>query len=227
MTRNKITNQNGNVFVYILIAVGLFGALMFALSKSASQTDGASELSEGQAKILAGEIIAYAASTSNAITQMQQTGATVDTIDFLFPSETNFNDPPTIYKLFHPDGGGLNFKALPPKATDRNLAGVVPGYYIGRYNSVEWTPTTTNDIMFTGYKLNQTVCAEINRKLVQDATIPTIVGDTLLNLFIEDVHHAGTNVNFEIANCAACEEIPALCVTDGTSYVFYSILEAQ
>jgi hypothetical protein len=77
-----IKNQNGNVFVYILIAVGLLAALMFTLSKSADQGDAAGELSDGQNKIVAGEIIAYAASASNSLTQMQQTGATVDRIDF-------------------------------------------------------------------------------------------------------------------------------------------------
>jgi hypothetical protein len=223
-----IKNQKGNVFVYILIAVGLLAALMFALSKSAGQEDGAGELSDGQNRIVAGEIIAYAASASNSLTQMQQTGATLDLVDFMLPSDVNFNTAPTLYKLFHPDGGGLNYKPLPTKAIDDDGAGLAAGYYIGRFNSVEWTPSLTNDVLFTAYEITEGVCTEINKKVANISTIPNVVGDSLANLLVDDALHAGTNANFEIVNCAACEEISALCVTDGAGkYAFYSLLEAE
>lgn len=223
-----IKNQNGNVFVYVLIAVGLLAALMFTLSKSADQGDAASEVSEGQNMIMAGEIIAYAASASNSLTQMQQTGATTSNIDFILPSDSNFNTAPTIYKFFHPDGGGLSYKALPAKAIADDGIGLVAGYYVGRFNSIEWTPSITNDVLFTAYEITRGVCTELNKKIAGVGTIPTATGDTLDNFFIEDALHAGTNDNFEIANCATCEEKPALCVTDGAGkYAFYSILEAE
>ncbi len=223
-----IKNQNGNVFVYILIAVGLLAALMFTLSKSASQGDAAGELSDGQNKIVAGEIIAYASSASNSLTQMQQTGATINIIDFTMPSDAGFNTAPTIYKLFHPDGGGFNYKALPSKASADDGAGLSAGYYVGRFNNVEWTPSAANDVLFTAYEITQGVCTEINKKVANTSTIPTVAGDTLANLLVDDANHAGTNDDFEIANCAACDEISALCVTDGAGkYAFYSLLEAE
>ncbi len=221
-------NQKGNVFVYILIAVGLFGALMFALSKSASQNDAASELSEGQSKVVAGEIIAYAASATNALSQMQQTGATVDMVNFIVPSDTHFNDAPTIYKLFHPDGGGLNYKALPAKASADDATGLKAGYYIGRFNNIVWTPTTTKDVVFTAYEIKKDVCVELNKKVAKISTIPTVSGNSLQNFFVDATLHTGSNVDFTKTNCAACEEISALCVTDGAGkYAFYSILEAE
>lgn len=221
-------NQNGNVFIYILIAVALFGSLMFALSKSSDQGEAIGELEEGENKIIAGEIIAYASSASNALTQMQQTGATIDQVNFMLPSDVNFNTAPTIYKLFHPDGGGFNYKPLPSKAANDDGAGLGAGYYIGRFNSVEWTPSLTNDVLFTAYEIKEGVCAAINLKVSGSSTIPTVVGDTLANLLVDDANHAGTNDNFEIANCAVCEEKPALCVTDGSGrYAFYSLLEAE
>lgn len=223
-----IKNEKGNVFVYILVAVGLFAALMFVLSKSAGQNDGAADLTDGESKILAGEIIAYAASATNTISQMQQTGATVSMIDFMLPSDIDFDDAPTIYKIFHPDGGGLNYKPLPQKASADDQVGLVAGYYVGRFNNIEWTPTTANDVVFTAYEIKETVCKELNRKVAGTETIPAIVGDTLQNFFVYDDLHAGTNVNFEVANCPTCEEISALCVTDGLGkYAFYSILEAE
>lgn len=223
-----IKNQKGNVFVYILIAVGLFAALMFVISKSSTQTDAAGELSDGESKIVAGEIIAYAASTTNALSQMQQTGATVNMIDFMLPSDIDFNNAPTIYKLFHPDGGGLNYKPLPQKASADDKVGLAAGYYVGRFNNIEWTPTTAHDVVFTAYEIKEKVCKELNQKVATTTNIPIVTGDSLENLFVYDDLHSGTNNNFTKANCAACEEISALCVTDGSGkYAFYSILEAE
>lgn len=225
-------SESGNAFLYVLIAVILFGALMFTLSRTSDQDDGVGELAEGQTNIAVNEILAFAASVQNTLTQMQASSVQTDQIDFTMPSKSTFNDPPTLYKLFHPDGGGLTLKALPKAAIDDNGTGVDPGYYVGRYSSVEWTPTTTNDILLTAYELKQNVCAAINLKLVGDATIPVVGGGTAENLFVPDSLHAGTNANFEIANCASCEEKPALCVEatasgGATEYVFYSIMEAE
>ncbi len=221
-------NENGNVFIYILIAVILFGGLMFVMSKSASQEDAGSELDEGNVKIAANEIVSFSSSVSNSLAQMEQSGATADQIDFILPSDAAFNTAPTLYKLFHPDGGGLNYRPLPAKATNDDGAGLSAGYYIGRFSSVEWTPSATNDIILTAYEIKQNVCAELNRKITGSTTIPTVVGESLQNLFVDDGLHAGANANFVVGNCAACENQPSLCVTDGASkYAFYSIIEAE
>lgn len=230
--KTKNSSESGNAFLYILIAVILFGALIFTLSRTSDNDDGTGELAEGQKTIAVNEILAYAASAQNVLTQMQASAVQTDQIDFMVPSDSAFNDPPTIYKFFHPDGGGMTLKTLPKVAIDDNGSGVDPGYYIGRYNSIEWTPSTTNDILFTAYELKQDVCAAINLKLTGDATIPTVIGDSAEDLFVPDDLHAGTNTNFEVSNCADCEEKPALCVeataSGGvTEYVFYSIMEAE
>ncbi|HNQ91329.1 MAG TPA: hypothetical protein PKI93_00185 [Alphaproteobacteria bacterium] len=221
-------NQNGNAFLYILIAVILFGALMFAISRSQDSDDSSTELDEGRVTVSANEILGYAASVTNAISQMQAAGAQNSDIDFIMPFEATFNDPPTISKLFHPDGGGLNYKTLPTNAIEDDSAGLDPSYYVGRFNSVEWTPSTTPDVLFVAYEITTPVCEALNLKLRNDATIPTVGGDTLDNLFIDDRLHAGSNADFEIANCADCEEIPALCVQNAAGKkLFYSVLEAE
>lgn len=246
MTKDKKRNQNGNVFIYILIAVGLLGALMFAMSKSASQNDAAGELSEGESKIAASEIIAYATSTTNALAQMQQTGATLswdhtlsdnlkpkNRVNFMLPADDDFelddkDHAPNIYKLFHPDGGGLNYKTLPAKAVLNSGSTLKPGYYIGRFNNIEWTPTTAQDVVFAAYEIKESVCKALNKAVTGNTTIPTVSGESLQNLFVYDDLHTGTNDDFMITNCTACEEISALCVTDGSGkYTFYSILEAE
>ena len=207
-----------------LIAVILFAALMFVISKSTHQDNSADDLATGQTRVMTTEILAYAASVNNAIVQMQQSGATPDQIDFMLPDDTNFNTAPTLYKLFHPDGGGLNYKPLPARAVADSGGTPQAGYYVGRFNSVEWTPTTAHDIVFTAYKLSESVCKDINRKLTGSATIPVVSGESLENLFVWDHLHSGTNANFMVTQCAACEDVAALCVGDGAGkYAFYSI----
>lgn len=225
--------QRGNAFLYILIAVVLLGALMFTLSRSAHQENTDGQLDEGKAKIYANEIISYAATVTNAVVQMQQGGATVDQIDFMYPSDTNFNTAPTIYKLFHPDGGGLNYKQLSEGAKDKQ--GVllpVPGYYVGRFNNVEWSPTTAQDVIFTAFKIAEPVCAELNLKVNGSATIPIVAGVNVRRYLLDDdLYGIGTNTDLTVANCPACEDKNALCighVVGGvTKYAFYNIIQME
>lgn len=221
-------NERGNILLYILIAVVLFAALMFMVTGSSTQEDATSDLTEGKTKIAANEIISYAASASNAIVQMENSGAMPADIDFMLPSNGSFNTAPTIYKLFHPDGGGLNYKPLPISAINDNGSGLAAGYYIGRFNSFAWTPSATNDIVFTAYEINQDVCTALNLKTSGSTTIPTVSGITLDNALVAASLHGGSNANFTTTHCASCDEKPALCVTDGAGkYVFYSLLEAE
>ncbi|OIN85702.1 MAG: hypothetical protein AUJ12_08285 [Alphaproteobacteria bacterium CG1_02_46_17] len=230
-----MNTQNGNAFLYILIAVILFGVLTFTLSKSGNQDDSIDELDTGRVSIAANEILAYATSSSNSITQMQASSITNDKLDFMLPSDTDFNNDtalrPNMYKVFHPAGGGLNYKTLPKQAIEDDGSAPDPGYYIGRFNSVEWTPSVTPDILFVAYELTKTVCESLNTKLVGDSTIPAVTGETSENLFIDDQLHSGTNADFNISNCAVCEEKPALCISVShgidDKYIFYSILEAE
>jgi hypothetical protein len=228
-----IKNQNGNVFVYILIAVALFGALMFVLSKSASQEDVRDDLSEGRYKIAANEILSYAAATENAIVQMQQSGATVDQIDFMLPSDADFNTAPNIYKLFHPDGGALVYKPLPDAAkVTWSGAAPKPGYYVGRFNNVTWTPTTAQDVIFTAYNIKKEVCAQIDKKVIGSTTIPATSAVSIrLYTVDDDLYTTGSNVAFTKTVCPVCEDISEQCVaytfSGSTFYVFYSILQAE
>lgn len=232
MNCGKINREAGNAFLYVLIAIVLFGALMFTLSRSEEQNDGNSDLTEGRTSVSANEIMAYAATVTNAITQMQNTGTQNSQIDFMLPDDSTFNDPPTLYKLFHPDGGGLNYKALPSNAV--GVAGTLTpkaGYYVGRFNNVEWTPTTQNDVMFVAYNISQPVCAEIDRKLRGSTTIPAFPSGNAKQYFINGTIFSGSNQNLMATDCAACDEIPAMCVSfvNGatTHYLFYNIIESE
>lgn len=222
-------SQKGNAFLYILIAVVLLAGLTFTLSRIESQDgDGQSKVDKAQVALDANAILSYAASVQNAIIRLDQVGVSSDQIDFIQPWETTFNDPPTTEKLFHPDGGGLNYKPLPPDATGASVADPKPRFYVGRFNNVEWSPTAAMDVIFTAYKITRPVCEEINRRVIGDPTIGTY-SSTMARVLVEGAgrYHSGGFRDLQIAQCAACEDKNAFCITDGTSYAFYSIMDAK
>jgi hypothetical protein len=220
-------SQKGNAFLYVLIAIILFAGLAFTLSRSGSQRDPVGSLTEGRVTIDANNIIAYAASVSNMLSQLDVAGVSPDQLDFILPSDAAFNTPPLDKKFFHPAGGGVNYKALPSEAIASNGAGLAPGYYVGRFNNVEWTPTAANDVIFAAHEISESVCKAINTKITGSDTVPALAGASSQDLLIDDSLHGGSNVNFMVVNCAACDEKPALCVSSGGTYTFYSVLVAD
>lgn len=224
-------SEHGNAFLYILIAVAMFAALMFAISRSVENDSPQSQMDDSKAKIAANDILSYAAIATNAVTLMDQAGTEAAQINFMYPSDVNFNVAPTIDKIFHPDGGGLNYKTLPQFGSDNSTVGLTSGYYIGRFNNVVWTPTTGQDVIFTAFGLSQSVCAAINKKIVGSETIPATVGGDFKRYLIEGSVFSGVNVDLDNGVCPACEDIAALCVSNTslgvTKYAFYNILVAE
>lgn len=223
---------SGNAFVYILIACVLLGALTYSLSRSYNTGGAAKDLDDTRASIAADLILAYAGNAANVITQLDQTGVGDDEIVFTIPSDATFNNAPTTEKLFHPDGGGLNYKPLPKDAIDQALTGTpIAGYYIGRFNNFEWTPTTAFDVVFTAWGLNQATCAALNKKVLGTTTITADQNSSRLKRsLIDDVHHGLGQVDMTVALCASCEDKPAMCQKTASApdiYVFYSILVAR
>jgi hypothetical protein len=68
-----------------LIAIILFAGLAFTLSRSGSQRDPVGSLTEGRVTIDANNIIAYAASVSNMLSQLDVAGVSPDQLG-LHPS---------------------------------------------------------------------------------------------------------------------------------------------
>jgi hypothetical protein len=221
-------NARGNVFLYVLIAVVLFAGLTYAIMQINQQNDPTAELDEGRAKIAANAVLAWVASAQNAVNNMDQVGTDADELVFLRPADTGFNTAPHIHKLFHPDGGGLALKPLPRDAMGPSVTNPANGFYIGRFNNIQWTPSATNDVIAAAYGVSQPVCAEINKKITGSATIPS-VAPSIRTYFVNTSYHGAGNANFMIASCAACDERPALCVQEGTTslYVYYALLVAR
>ena len=231
------TGESGNVLIYVLIAVVLFAALSFTLSRQTDSTE-AGALDQQRAELYATELITYAANAKEAYDKMSFSGTYLEDVDFTLPSDPAFNTAPTIKKIFHPDGGGLNLAALPEKVGVDTVTDPVPGWYMGRFNNVEWTgadPAGT-DIILTAYGINPSVCGFINQKITGDTAIPSISEPTREVLVPQSVgsvtYFAGTNQDLttDPANttpapiCPECHNRSSLCVENGGIYAFYNVL---
>ncbi len=242
----SFSHTRGNAFVYILIAVALFAGLSLALSNMA----GDENQKRVDASYLQGSVssmMAYAAAVQNTIEQMELQGVPINSINFILPQEANFNDNGVVVtgafnrnKLFHPSGGGLSYKPLPTEITGTTATTPAAGYYVDRFNNVEWTPTDaadvggtfptladTEDVLFVAYNITEAACKAINQKIRGNTTIPLLSG-TPVNYLITDRLHGGSNSDFTATQCADCENISAMCVRTGAPiYIFYNIIYAR
>lgn len=219
--RHSADNTSGNAMIYVLLAIALFGILTATLSSQNNQSDG-QDIDDEMVELYANELIEYAAAAKNVVDQMIMTGSTIDDLDFINPTSAGFDTPPHIHKVFHPQGGGLNYTtpSSPPFVDDTN-----EGWYIIKNTHIEWTPTTADDVVITAFKVEKSICSLINEKISGDPTIPvhTQAGYGMYSHFVD-----GSN-DFTTLECPQCEGYPSFCVesTDGTQWAFYSILAGR
>ena len=202
------------------------------------QTDSgeAGPLSEERAELYATQLISYAAQAKSAVDQMVFSGARIGELDFIDPSDANFNagtQKDRTNRVFHPEGGGLVKGRLPNEVTDQTSTTPVAGWYLGRFNNVEWTRGTDDDVILVAYQISQDVCGRINDKIKGSSAIP-VVGTALKTVFIDGSFHVAGNVDLTTDPsgsplCADCHEIASLCVSNAalTEYAFYSVIADQ
>jgi hypothetical protein len=227
LTRQK--NQRGNALFYVLIAVVLFGALSFTMSRQMDSGE-AGTISKENAALYAGQILNYATQAKASIEQMTFSGSKLNDLVFTLPGAATFESGTPIHKVFHPGGGGLVPGTLSNEALqDGSMDVLPPNWYIGRFNNTEWTASTEDDVMLVAYKIKKAICEEINLRLTGSISIPEIVTPlALFEVFVDPaVHLSGTPSDFTNAQCGDCEGFSSLCVGYNGDYAFYSVVGAQ
>lgn len=230
----KTNRERGNALIYVLIAIALFAALSMTLGRQ-TDTGEASNLSDDKAELYATQLISYAAQAKSVIDQMIFSNTDIDDLDFVLPGEAAYDTgamTDKIKRVYHPDGGGLLAGRLPPEATPYTGGDPSAGWYMGRFNNVEWTKTAGTDVILVAYGIDERVCARINEKVKGSSAIPQMgVGGSIRNLMIDDVYHTGTNADLTTVTpgtpiCADCDKTSSLCVEDnaGNIFGFYTIL---
>lgn len=211
--------------IYILLALALLGALTMAMMRG--NETGGDDLSKDEAEVLATKVIAYSAAAKNVVDQMIMSGTPVASLNFVIPSEATFNTGSHIHKVFHPAGGGLAYQTF-----DSNMktstASSTAGWYVVRFNNVEWTPTTNRDVIIVAYQLKKEICENINKKITGNTTIPTLNG-SMAEYLLGIAHGAGAEYDLTATACSGCSGYPALCLSNAgaTAYSYYSVISPQ
>lgn len=224
----KTNHERGNALIYVLIAIALFAGLSFVLSRQTRSNESAM-LSGDKAEMYAAQLISFAAQTRQAIEQMTFSGSDLDELDFMLPSDAAFETPPNIHKVYHPEGGGLTLRQLPPEVTAQSSATPPAGWYLGRFNNVEWTASTGTDVLLIAYQISKPVCEAINKKITGSTAIPSTTVALKL-VFIDDAtasYGAGANTDLTTDPadiCPDCEHKGSLCVQEGGMYGFYTVV---
>lgn len=217
---NAQGNAQGNAMIYVLIALALFGFLTLTLSRQNDQADG-QDLSDEQAELYANELIEYVTTAQHIIDMMLSTGSEVNDLDFINPASAGFDTGSHVHKVFHPQGGGLNYSATFNKKIEASSG----AWYFQDNLNVEWTNTTGNDVILMAYNIKPEICSNLNLKITGSATIPATTVD--LNAIFSPT--AYTEAAFNTTNCPGCDGYPMLCISNAAvdTYGFYSIIAAQ
>jgi hypothetical protein len=210
-------NNNGNVLVYILVAIALLAALTYVIS-SDSRGNQTSQIDDARVKILASDLIRYVTTADMAVKQMTAFGTDFNQILFDLPSSGGFTTTPTL-QVYHPRGGGLTVFQANPNYFD--TVGTTGWQFQGNTN-VGWSQTAATDLILSFINVNEQVCAQVNQQLYKDPTIPV----TTVN-FTDSFTEGGTDADFIAAECAACANRKSFCISDGTTRAFYSVIGSR
>lgn len=210
--------QRGNAMIYVLIGIALIGFLTVTLTNQNQQSD-SQNLDDELAELTALKFAEYAQTAKGVIDQMEMTGTTFGDFDFINPtSATPFNTAPHIHKIYHPQGGGFNYKDTTSFTSGAFLS--TTGWNFTNATNVEWTPSASTDIIFTALDISQSLCQNINKKITGSTSIPVSTA-TIATLFSE----ASASADLTTTNCASCEGYPSLCLEDSAGdYAYYNII---
>jgi len=113
MPQNKREAEQGNVFLIILMGIILFAALSFSISRG-MRSDNTSNLSNQEAALAAGDLVAHAQKIERAVNKMRSKGVSENDISFennIVGTYTNPNCADDSCKVFHPGGGRISFRS--------------------------------------------------------------------------------------------------------------------
>lgn len=162
-------HESGSAIIWILVMVGIFAALNFALSQG-SRT-GESQMSEQEVSLAATEILDYATAIKRAVQELQINGCSDTQISFENNVVSGYENPNApsdgSCNIFHPNGGGLQYISPNEEWLDKLSTGI-PYYKLNIFWSntpVYKFNTAENDLLFIINHINKKTCLKINDNL--------------------------------------------------------------
>lgn len=217
------SNIAGNVLMYVMIAIVLFGALSFMLTRQMDGNSATNSLSESTDRLRAEQLINYATTVRSGIEQMMVMQNVLPTeLDFVKPGAVGYADAPHAAKLYHPAGGGVSL--FPDQSAYYAPGSGARGWVVQQGTNVEWTASTASDVIFSFLDVSTGVCKEINNRLYKDSAIPTTTVDSAATF----IKGGGDDTDFELSTCPSCNGRVAYCIKDADgANVFYNIVLAR
>ncbi len=216
------TSQAGNVLIYVLIGVALFGMLSFAMTRQIGNGGMSGNLDANRAKLNAEELINYATAVRSVAEQMRVMGNVLpNEFSFVKPGETGYDSGVHRTQIYHPAGGGANVYTPPADM----FAGATPQRgWVGMVGTnVDWTSTSGGDVLFTFLDVNPRICAAINERIYKNDSIPQLSADPSAVF----QGGGGDDSDFLAADCPSCNGRSSLCVETNDGYAFYNIIQAR
>jgi hypothetical protein len=210
-------NQNGNVLLYILIAVALMAALAYAISGD-SRGNQADRMEEVRSELFASEIIAHIRDAERVVFQMMQWGTDIDDLRFETPGHMNYSIN-TTNQVYHPSGGGL----IPfHEKNDLFDSSGSRGFFFKNIMSFEWSPSSATDLVFSFVDLDSAICLEIGNRLFGQTAIYPLDPSTPNGI----AQFSGTSTSeFQNSYCPDCVGKKGGCVSFGAdNNAFYYII---
>jgi hypothetical protein len=179
------TGEAGSILLWILVAVALFGALSYTMSKG--NRAGVSNVGKEQASLAVSEMLENAQAIRRVVQQLQINGCDETEISFENTTTSGYTNPnaPTDESchVFRPNGGGMRYTAPDTTWLDTSQsAGANYGEwrFVG-HTQVEGVGSSEPELrMATGF-LKESVCLAINDKIgVQNPSgAPPVDGNTV------------------------------------------------
>jgi hypothetical protein len=242
MKNNNNGQEAGSVFFYILLAIALFAALSYAVSRG--NRGNTSMMTDQQAKLAAQEIIEYGQTVANAVQKLKLRGYADHQLDvsndvFLLqngnPISTSNNAcSEEGCRLFNINGGGIVAKNAPEIAhgnvpiTGGGISS--PGQGNFRAIIINNVGSSEPDLVFAHTNINQETCLQINTLLgiENPSNLPPVedyhVGNYTGDLTSFPPPSLGTDpIGDEVTTLAGQS---AFCVTNGSDpyYSYYQVV---
>ncbi len=222
------------MFFYIFLGVALFGALAFAITRGV-RTQTTNALTTQQSRLAAADILNYAQKIERAVQQVRLKGCSESDISFAHDNwaHTQYEHSPPApdkCKIFHPDGGNMNFVDMQSHHSDY-INTIDRFIFVGRSAINNIGTTCTNDscvelYLFLRMFHAENICTHLNKTVGITPDLPISGGLYGGPRFNGSFSYGNTLTTgaFNGKN-SGCYQDNSETYTDGTPYYdFYHVL---
>lgn len=223
--QNNLSGESGNVFLFILLGVVLFGALAFTISRG-FRSDTTTAMSDRQSELVAVDVISFGQRLERAVAKMRRNGISENDISFENGTVTGYGHTPAAdenSQVFNPSGGGMSLLSAPSGANDGSpwhFTGnsCIPGVGQGD-TGCSGNSAPDEELLAILPNVRASICETIDKKLGIGA-IPANSGGAYSTSKFTGAFADGSEINIGNNHNAAC-------YSDGGNYHFYIVLIAR